>query len=485
MLFRSDDRKWIRTEDVILAAKDDHAALLWKSHLWGTSRDLKFIRVLSDLTKLNAHAGRPDQGKRFRTGKGFQPWYQFAFDLRPETYGDPKKIPGGLATVSIRELSPETTLVGLAGDTKPIKSLLDAERYSKKHPEGTPEIYLAASKDGFRRSPDASLFKGPLVLVTKGFGCATFFEEELLLFKDPLTGISGNAGDAELLMFLTAYIRSKLGFYFVFHTAGALGTEREEVQVEELLELPFPLPESDEAVPDSQNLVHRVATKMRSARASIKALYDDAEKHPLRWMGVSVVAQRKEIVKALQGDLEPLIYAYFGLTPDEIVLVEDTYDVYWPSATPENAEKDIVTLRETKGEHLCCFADLLCKTMNRWGRTRRSESTGPAFVFVAEYASISSIGLAMVVLSKSDHERLPVASTKNADLDRVLDRISRETRERRGAFDYLRGTVYATPDAIYLVKPALYGQWTRSAALNAADEIFEAIVSSAERRSVS
>ena len=44
--------------------------------------------------------------------------------------------------------------------------------------------------------------------------------------------------------------------------------------------------------------------------------------------------KRKEQVDALQQKIEPLIYSYFGLTEQEITLVEDTVRIFIPSSTP-------------------------------------------------------------------------------------------------------------------------------------------------------
>ena len=45
------------------------------------------------------------------------------------------------------------------------------------------------------------------------------------------------------MIFLAAYLRSKLARYFLFHTSSNWGVSRAKVHVEELLRIPFPLPE--------------------------------------------------------------------------------------------------------------------------------------------------------------------------------------------------------------------------------------------------
>ena len=71
------DRKWIPLR-LLLAATDQKAAgVAWKSHLWGTPRDLKFLDYLFSFPRLNELAGSVaawrEEKCRWRRGVGFQP----------------------------------------------------------------------------------------------------------------------------------------------------------------------------------------------------------------------------------------------------------------------------------------------------------------------------------------------------------------------------------------------------------------------------
>lgn len=481
----AEDRKWIRVDDIIAAARDKRAAILWKSHLWGTSRDLKLIRLLCGFAKLGELAGEPGSDKPFKKGKGFQPWYPIAHDDAPEKYGEPKSLPVSLSHACVRKLNEDMALVGVPDDTRTLRNVLETEGYSKDrqrqrtiHPDD-----LKASTKGLRRSPDRILFQGPQVLISKGFGYATFFEDGVI-FKDPITGISGAKQDAETLMFLTAYVRSKLGFYFIFHTAGALGTEREEVHVEELLELPFPLPGREEVAADAHDIVKQVADLMRDAKREIELLYKKSRKRTgLPLFDGNTEDKRRQITEKLQGSLEKLVYQYFELTDEEIALVEDTYSIYAPSATPAKPDTALKTLEEATSKHLLEFATQLCTTLNRWVQSKRDRRRPAPFVFNAEFTSLPRTGLAMVTLSRGAKESAPKEKPSDASTERALAGMANASREARGAFEYVRGFVYATPEAIHIVKPALRGQWTSTAALNAADGIYEAIVMAGDRSS--
>src|SRR5205823_4417033 len=93
------------------------------------------------------------------------------------------------------------------------------------------------------RSDDAlAVFRAPHVLVSKGFTRVAFADFDVS-FQHALRGISGPPEDRDLLVFLTAYLASNLAKYFLFQTSSNWGVSRQEVHVEELLRLPFPLPQ--------------------------------------------------------------------------------------------------------------------------------------------------------------------------------------------------------------------------------------------------
>ena len=71
------DRKWIPLRRVLAATDQSAAGVTWKSLLWGTPRDLKFLDYLFSFPRLNELAGSVEDWKggrvRWRTGVGFKP----------------------------------------------------------------------------------------------------------------------------------------------------------------------------------------------------------------------------------------------------------------------------------------------------------------------------------------------------------------------------------------------------------------------------
>src|SRR2546423_13999272 len=90
---------------------------------------------------------------------------------------------------------------------------------------------------------ETDIFRAPHVLVTKGF-TSTAFADFDVSFRHALRGISGPKEDRDLLIFLAAYLRSRVARYFLFQTSSNWGVSRQEVHVGELLRAPFPPPDS-------------------------------------------------------------------------------------------------------------------------------------------------------------------------------------------------------------------------------------------------
>ena len=64
----------------------------------------------------------------------------------------------------------------------------------------------------------------------------------------------------------------------------------------------------------------------------------------------------------------------------------------------------------------------------------------------------------------------------DVELWKALDDVASAAKHKGGSFSYLRGFRYFEPDRLHLLKPATMRNWSRTAALNDADAIFEHLV---------
>ncbi len=469
-----EDQKWISLNELVEAAKNFRAATVWKSRLWGTNRDLRFLDYLSKIDLLSDICGDPGSGKRWIKGQGFKPWYQISYDENPERYGEPKPIPGQLTDPFIATISDTLQMFTLEVDCITLHDRLRAIMCKGK-PASTPPGKLSASLEGFYRSPSRRIFEPPLVLVNKGFTKFSFLGFKVF-FQHSLTGISADPDDANLLKFLTIYIKSKLASYFLFHTAGSWGTERDEVRLHELMRLPFPLPSSSHSSPDAEEIVEEVAARIDHLQTEIAFMYDDLEKTEFKLEGESIAEVRARRVQELQSELEPLVYQYFDLSDEEIILINDTAEVYEPSSTPATPHSSIVTLQPTTKSQRLNYASAICEALNEWSRIDQLNGHSPPFFFSAESSHHRKVGMTLITIKQAKKRIKCREILTNGQLGEAMSRIACASTSDHGPLEHLRGIIFADGRSIHILKPDFLGSWTISAALNDADRIFHSII---------
>ncbi len=461
------DRSWIPLADVLSAAQARTAPVIWKRRLWGTRRDQKLLDFLQSLPPLSDLAGSPKEGKRWIKGQGFQPYYPEKAKNNPK-YPNPKPNPWKIDShfVPADQYLPisllKTDFITLDGALKRIE----------------------ASKKFMRRAPNSNLFRTPMVLISRGFGNVAYSNHDVL-FQHYLQSISGPYEDADLLLFLTVYLRSKLAKYFLFHTSANWGTERDYVNFVELLRVPFPLSGHEFISSDAEEIVRDIVRRVDDLCAELGKAYDklktDAEKCSMfdkdktdftkQWN-----QDRKKRVEALQEEFEPLIYQYFGLTEQDISLIEDTIHVFEPSSTPTTwRSPKILTLDQTEKANalpydrqgLSVYANTLTKTLNGWAKAEGSEYRIGAVGGIDEQT-----GLAMVTLSISDTELDFKPKSISRHLFNTLKKYHDHMATDQGTLIYSRDILFSHGKKIHIVRPDILINWTRTSALNDAARIY-------------
>jgi hypothetical protein len=296
-------------------------------------------------------------------------------------------------------------------------------------------------------------------------------------------------------MFLTAYLRSKLSRYFLFHTSANWGSERDKVHLTELLRVPFPLPGNEFVSSEADSIVSQVANGFKKLKKHLTShldelvkpterneIFDEAHKQALNvWH-----RERKGLVDHLQTQFDPLIYQYFGLTDQEIALVEDTNALFITSSTPttwrtsksvtlDPLEKCKIAPYAENG--LGVYADMLTSTLNTWAATE-----GANLCVRAEGCADRETGLSMVTVSISE-KTAPYAWRRNSkELFDALKNYQESVSSGQGFIKYERDIILYQGEKIYIVRPNILLNWTRTAALNDAARIY-ADVTMAERAS--
>src|SRR5208283_3661191 len=200
-----------------------------------------------------------------------------------------------------------------------------------------------------RSNTNTEVFKAPHVLVSKGLNVV--FADFSVAFRHALRGIHGPSEDRDLLLFLTAYLRSPIARYFLFHTSSRWGIERAEVEVAELLRVPFLLPDQTQSPTEAKKILKQVVQKIDAfSRTKIPVLGGD----------------RALAVRHLQRECDKALYDYFGIDKVERRLIEDTENLVIHSILPRRASSKLPTLKASSAGYRKQYLELLCETLNDW-----------------------------------------------------------------------------------------------------------------------
>jgi hypothetical protein len=428
-----EDEKSILQTEVVDAARQKQAFVLWKKHFWGTPRDVRFLGRLMRMPKLGDNTGRPQQRKRFNKGQGFQPFDEASYRRNPKGYGKPKTPWWGEDHLFVEAEAGQWNLVLLESDCRAI-----GKQWSR-----------------LRRRPEKALFQPPLVVFNKG--CTKFaFSDFPVLFRHALQSITGRSEDTDLLLLLVAVLNCPVATYFFFHASANVGVERDTVLLDEYLRLPFPMPEDTRKPNVAADIARRVADLLRQLKGKLES--------PSMLRSPLFLGERERLVEVTKKQLMALVLDYYELNSRERVLIDDTLRVCLESSTPASIYSDIPTLRSADSDQRRAYADYFCRTINTWAH-RSSEKIQA----VGQICSKS--GLCLLSITRSSQPKPYVERPHDADFEAVLKRIGDAAQEKYPGITYLRGFFLIEDEAIHVLKPLAYRHWTRTAALNDADEV--------------
>lgn len=444
-----EDQKIVSQPALVAAAQRGEAATAWKQSHWGTPRDARLLERLLKLSRLHELATRPPRMKRTKDhtvdGARDAPrttrWWAGA-GLQPMTESD---RPQGDEEVDSGKTKPWPIWWGQRHRMLTAQS--DPEGYIVEESE-TPQYGIRGSE--VRRTLAPELTRPPLVLVNKAVTKA-FFSNHPLLFQDDFQSIAGLRADEDELLFLTAFLDSDLAQYLLFHTTANIGIERDIARLEEILALPFPLPdESSPADSNRRRIISKCAEAIRSLQMTLrKDLLRDA---------VAMKFKTRAVLNKHLAD-------YFGLSEWERELVTDTVEIFRPSSTPASPDSDkLITAKPSKPAHREAYAETLVRTFGAWTRGKKT--------LWAQGHLAAKSGLALLTLGTGGKPREYSEKEATTRVEEIVAAIRESSAQEGGAvFRKLRGFAYYEADRVHLLKPLARRHWTRTAALNDADEI--------------
>jgi len=432
-----EDRAIVRLREVLYDLNCGNAALIWKQCFWGTPRDIKLLERLANLPSLNNSVDqlkvrKNKRAKRWLIGQGFQP--EGCNDNREKS----KISPWSEEQLFLEGKSKNINLIVMESDCVRI-----GNRFKR-----------------LRRLPEQDIFLAPHVIVTQGLRVA--FADFDVVFRHALQGIHGRKEDKEILMFLSAFLNSSLARYFLFHTSANWGTERDKTHESELLRLPFPFPEQTKSPSKARAIINEVATLITNVTNEIKTNF----------------LARHEIVNRAKDELSPYIYSYYDIDEVEQILINDTINCWMKSSMPNRGTKTIPILEGSTADERNNYLILLCDVLNSF--TDRSPYKIRGNLLVS-----SPMGAGLVILERTNNSHQSITDYEQEStsrLDAAIQRIFHFLPNDQGSIRYLRNLKVFDQDKLYIFKPLTRRFWTKTFALNDADEISAALLTAGYRK---
>lgn len=426
------DRSRVTVREVLDDLNGTDAPLIWKERFWATPRDRRLLDRLSLMPRLRdiVDYSREQTGKRWFFGQGFKP----EPDDKPK-FDDKHKLrskqrPWHAESLFLDANNRHFDLFVLKSDCEPI-----GNRFNWLH-----------------RLPRVnSIFEGPHVIVSQGMRVA--YCDFDVLFRHALQSFSGSRSDTDLLAFLAAYLQSRIARYFLFHTSSNLGVSRAKIHVEELLRVPFPLPDDTHDPKRCHAIVREVAAAVSNAAEQASHLLTD----------------REGIVRRTQESIGKLIEEYFDIDDVERMLIADTANIISRSVRPSRGRLDVPTIIQSDDSLRASYTRLLCDRLNGWAK--------PEYRVHGNTLADPFLGIGMVVLEKTKRGENPTQlSMIDGQMLRAIDNLQRATAKDHGTFELVRGVKVFDKNLLYITKPLGQRFWTNTAALNDADEIATTIL---------
>jgi hypothetical protein len=436
IIVEPDDQKSVPQRRVLEAALQRRLQLLWSRKFWGSPRDESFLRRLDYYPRLSEIVGVRGKAKRWLSGTGLQPH----FENRKYKHYKPVNNPYGLDDAFLDANEEGIKLVLFDNQLTTLgKKLSDIEA-------STTKVLFARSERNFQP---------PMILYNKGFTKFAFSDYAVRFFDGLRSITSEDDKDADLLRFLTAAFQSRLFAYIRFHDGSNFGVGRDQLHLYEALDLPFPLPDDELAAPNAREIVAEAANILKRIARAGKSLSHD---------------KRADLLRDAERELEPLVEAYFSLTETEKILIEDTLNISHPSIHPHDLNADCPTLAFPALTDRKNYAETLCAVLNE--RVRK-----PLIIVNAEMMVSDSLNLILLTIIFSSTPAPYRETGGNDELWNALESVSKAAERSNRAFTYLRGFSYVESDRLHLLKPATMRNWSRAAALNDADAIFDHLAS--------
>jgi len=273
-------------------------------------------------------------------------------------------------------------------------------------------------------------------------------------FSDSIQSIAAiDSNDSDLLRFLTVVLNSDIAQYYLFHNSTRWAIERDMIYLHEIYEVPFLLPEESSNPKMAQKIVNKVADKIKKFEQYVEET---------GWFGEE--QKRSDESDKLRSELEQLIrQKYYNIDEYESMLIDETIRLSVESFHARQNQAHIPTLEQPKKQNCITYTQTLCEMLNHFGKGSQFKVRGEVF---------KGMPYSIVQVSLTDRVSINVPITDTKDkLASVIKRMESLLKEKKGPFVFCQNLKVFDADSLYVLKPMQMRFWSRTAAINDADEI--------------
>ncbi|MGA0559456.1 HsdM family class I SAM-dependent methyltransferase [Larkinella sp. VNQ87] len=393
---------------------------IWKVAMWGLERDFTLINRLNSKYSLLETI----EQKKWDKGVGFD-------------FFGPKEV----FVPSKKTFNPDIKKLPHI----PSKSV--TRYYSPKNQT------LKIDDEHFRRFGDMNSYNAPHVLIKEGQSkkrfCASFIDYNCS-YKKSVYGLH-NPDDIDDFKLLVGFLNSSFATYLMFLTSSNWGVERENIKSNEILDLPdlcFTLP-----IKSKEQIVAKVNEIINLKKGNTIS--------PIDYQ-----------IAEIERQIELALWDGLNLSTTDRILIEDLLN-YRLDAFQERQKS--VAFKSVNIEHSQAYATHLCQTINNFLHPHDSIQAR------AQYFNLNrKTPLQLIILHLDEQKRNNTIEELPSDgFDEILRELEAYTyREEAESIYFRRFLRYYKDDTIYIVKPNERRFWSRSMALNDADEIILEILTS-------
>lgn len=395
-----------------------------KRRLWMRSVDSKLFNYLASFSRLGDHivsyTKSKNQPGKWKIGQGFQPFNNGRSAKVPHISNEVEKHP----YIPVKEL----------------------DKIYQGTIEGGPWQSTEFRRKGFEESYGQSK-----ILVSRGVGTSMMrlqaaYCPQASTFQHILNAIIFPKKDENKAKVLTAYLNSKLAIWFAFHGTASFGSSRPEVSQIELLKLPFPF--LVEQGCDKNGIVEKeIITLMESYRKTNSELFKPTD-----------------YVESTLLKLDVLIYKYFGLSEEEIKVIEDTVEYIIPASQPhQNTFPQLWAATNFNQREK--YSHRLVQELRHW----LEPNCDVSIELKGKNQDFALLEISLI----NSHMKSDISYCENnSDMKSLIDNIVNSAKyELPGNFNLIPDLKIFIENKLYLIKPLQLSHWMESSAIEDANSI--------------